>query len=386
MGVKTVWVLGSGFSRSLGGPQLDELLSPPTSAFVRALYADNHFIGHNGPGNNDVRHATEAVRRLYEPHGPSAEVGPRMWRLPEALPRQLDAAGDDEGGPEAKRLRSTLDALLANGGYRGIKLSNVSEAARRLVCAACCAFMKQPRIDQEHWDPYRDWARAITFSDAVITFNYDRVLETAGSFAIVLPGEPPGPTVTPVYKLHGSVDWKRERLGDGQDKSFRWSRERDREFALNCKGDEIGIATPGPNKRRVSELLRSVWDGALDRLREANVIVFVGYRFPPSDAEAREKLLGAIRENTSQHLELHVVLGPDRGVPDVVRLEQLLRYTVERTGRLEYVDSYKNEDPSYWERKFFRLSTHALFAEDFLTVWDRKLLWPHREPLEQESD
>ncbi len=31
---RTVWILGAGFSRSLGGPLLPDLLSPPTNNFV----------------------------------------------------------------------------------------------------------------------------------------------------------------------------------------------------------------------------------------------------------------------------------------------------------------------------------------------------------------
>ena len=58
MSKRTVWILGAGFSRSLGGPLLLDLLSAPTNNFVRALYVDNEYIGEpDGP-----RLSTTAVR------------------------------------------------------------------------------------------------------------------------------------------------------------------------------------------------------------------------------------------------------------------------------------------------------------------------------------
>lgn len=379
MGVKTVWVLGAGFGRSLGGPLLDDLLSPGMTNLVQALYGDNKFVGVTGSGDESARLAARAVRRLYTDHG-SVTAGSRLWLDAEAMLDQLDAAGRVALGPSAKRIRSTLDQLAPL--FKDVPLTDVRDAARRLVAAACCAFLKRADTSEERWDPYREWAQTMAPSDAIVTFNYDRVVETVGdSFEVVMPGEPPGPTVTRVYKLHGSVDWRRERFGQ----EFRWHRERDTEFALNCKGDEIGIATPGPSKRLSAGELKDVWDGALERLGEANVIVFVGYRFPPSDAEARKRLLLAIQKNAAKHLELHVVLGPDRTMPDVVRLDQLLRYSVGRASRLDYESTYGSDlsfDPAEVPGTSFQLTTHALFAEDFLTVWDRKLLWPFKDPVE----
>jgi hypothetical protein len=126
-----------------------------------------------------------------------------------------------------------------------------------------------------------------------------------------------------------------------------------------------------------------LWSAACKHIQEAKVIVFVGYRFPPSDAEAREKLLKALTANVADHVELHIVLGPDRRIPDVVRLQQLLRYSMASAGR-----KGQRVWPEGWalgegtrlvdQRKDFWLTTHALYAEDFFTVWDRDVLWPPR--------
>ena len=127
-----------------------------------------------------------------------------------------------------------------------------------------------------------------------------------------------------------------------------------------------GPDTPGPTKRISTKELKAIWDGALGHLKEADAIVFVGYRFPPTDAEAREKLLSAIENNQApsrdgtRHLSIEIVLGPAVS-DDVVRLRQLVRAVLLRSGRKE---SGKNvSGPTFWIR------THRMYAEDFFTVW-----------------
>ena len=265
-----------------------------------------------------------------------------------------------------------MAAKIAFGSEVSLSWTEVWITARRLVAAACLAFLKDTDLEEERWQPYKSWAIALDFADSIITFNYDRVLEHLDRFEVVVPGVAAGAQGKPqVLKLHGSVDWKREEDEKGKVTYSAASEE----FALLCGGHEIGVATPGPTKRLATIDLESVWTRARNDISDAEVIIFVGYRFPPSDAEAREKLLEAIRENKSPHLQLHIVLGPDRGKPDVVRLEQLLRYSMNRCGRL---DLDRRGGTVGHEPETFTLSTHALFAEDFLTVWDRELLWPKR--------
>ncbi len=392
MAVKTVWVLGAGFSRSLGGPLLPDLLSPATNNFVGALYGENPFIGRlDQPGANannrsEELRATATVRNLYRDRGPGAAEGKRFWPDAEVFLDQLDAAALGPKTAAARRLQGALDDAFGPDQGEEPGWNALRNAARRLVAAAACAFLKDADLEEERWQPYRGWAQQANRSDSIVTFNYDRVLELIGgnNLRIVHPTQQarePDSSAR-VYKLHGSVDWLREERSPGKVTWSIGSCEGREELALTREGNQIGIATPGPSKRIAAEQLSLVWQGALDRLREANVIVFMGYRFPPSDAEAREKLLGAIQESSSKHLELHIVLGPDRKLPDVVRLEQLLRYSVDRAGRHEYNATNVALDPADFDTRRFRLSTHALFAEDFLTVWDRKLLWRFKDPSE----
>jgi hypothetical protein len=97
--VPTVWILGAGFSKPLGGPLLDDLLSPATTTMVRALYWANPFIGEEKgkkPRKDDLlseaKRAATLARNLYAKLGPEAKPGERLWSDAEAFLEQLDAA------------------------------------------------------------------------------------------------------------------------------------------------------------------------------------------------------------------------------------------------------------------------------------------------------
>jgi hypothetical protein len=374
---RTVWILGSGFSRPLGGPLLVELLSPPSNNFVQALYKDNSYIGPprpNGDAASDelerARQAAEKVRVVYATCGGStAAVGRRFWSDAEAFLDQLDAAA--EGNPEtpaASRMRRAISMAVGEA-WPLVTIDDMRSAARKLVAAECCAFLKDPNLAEERWQPYVSWAGEAKPTDAIVTFNYDRVLELLDSFGVVDPATGIEHAGKPnVFKMHGSVDWQ-EQPGL---KPRKYMMHPDPENALNCPGFMIGLATPGPTKKIATESLAKIWTPGCDKIRSAEVVVFVGYRFPKSDAEARERILGAISGNSEPHVRLHVVLGPERN-PDVVRLQELLRYAMNKRGRSEVSARGMTRLPTGLT---YEVTIHALWAEDFFTVWNRDLLWP----------
>jgi len=369
---QVVWVLGAGFSHSLGGPQLKDLLSAATNARTREIYKDNPYIGRPDTTltekNLDARLAAEKLRQLVESNDDSSPAR-RLWSDAEEFLGDLDAAAhgrDGRAGPSVAEIR--FRAATGINDADAMPMWLLRDSGRRLVAGSCCAFLRDAVVSQERWDPYLTWAKAMGTWDSMVTFNYDRVLEVLDAFEVVAPNAVAAAgktTKAEVFKLHGSVDWQRQ----GKSPNARYVPIGDREFALGCDGPEIGIATPGPTKRVATGELRVLWAEAMTRLKRADAVVFVGYRFPPSDAEARTQLLGALALNLSPRLKLHVVLGPERG-PDVVRLEELLRYMMHQAGREET----RPGDPGT-SGFTFRLTTHHLFAEDFFTVWHRKLLW-----------
>jgi len=377
---KTVWILGAGFSKPLGGPLLDELLSSRTINVVQSLYASNPHIGKpSATSTFDVRDAAEWVPQLFSQFGPAAPPGTRLWSDAEAFLDHLDAAATTKpSGPAALRFQSALNEFnRKNSRAALLQLGEIRAGARRLVAADCCGFLKDAALNEEVWQPYLSWSRALSPDDSVITFNYDRALELLALFEIVDPSKKPlaASTKPQVFKLHGSVDWRRS-----YDASTPGFSPTDREeFALECEPEEIGIATPGPTKRVATEELHDLWEGALERIKAADAVVFIGYRFPPNDSEARGRILSAIRDNRSKHLELHFVLGPKRD-ENVERLEQMLRYVALQKPREEArVNEFRGLSIHGYVRETFRVSPHALWAQDFFTVWNRALLWPFED-------
>jgi hypothetical protein len=87
-----------------------------------------------------------------------------------------------------------------------------------LRAGECCAFLERADLRSERWVPYLRWARSLAPSDAVLTFNYDRVpdlLETELGRRSTPRLQVMTPTdlvedvckVARALKLHGSVDW-----------------------------------------------------------------------------------------------------------------------------------------------------------------------------------
>ena len=126
------------------------------------------------------------------------------------------------------------------------------------------------------------------------------------------------------------------------------------ETALEHLGTrEVVIGLPGPKKRGLhAGILRELRGAAVQALQGAGQVIFVGYRFPPTDADARRFLLEAIRNNWTNGGplgEISVVLGSNTESQDVKRLHHLLNTVV---------DTSPNAD----------VRVLPLFAEDFLSV------------------
>jgi hypothetical protein len=212
-------------------------------------------------------------------------------------------------------------------------------------------------LSSERWRPYRNWLSELNNDDTIITFNYDPVLEKlSGEYRrlrVLIPGSDCKRSTretgeTDVLKLHGSVNWRR----DGKT----IHNEADLEFGAKCHEGDLAIATPGASKHLdVNDLFMPLWNLADQAVKEADAIVFVGYRFPPSDAYSRERLLRALWMNPSQDLVVSVVLGPNVQHEDIVRLEKMLDWTI-----ASCPVEKRPED---------RRITFPLFAEDYLTIW-----------------
>ncbi|MCA9626511.1 MAG: SIR2 family protein [Myxococcales bacterium] len=363
---RIVWVLGSGFSRPLGGPTLEQLLSPSSHEELKLRFPIAEYPRvHNA--------ASVFARRLYL-YGRAYDIGriaqrdnalagERLWDHAETFLDYLDVAAGAPDSVAYKQVERVLDRLREPGDLSRLPaVEDVHHAARRLVALECCGFADGVDTNTEKWAPFRRWRGGIDNAHTVITFNYDRVLEKIGLFYVVMPDDSEEKKAQPavrVFKLHGSVDWRRH--ADGTCESV----DSDN-LPATCEDAELVIATPGPTKLSEAGKLKALWDLAMIAMKEADAIVFVGYRFPPSDSEAREVLLKAVSNSQRRHLDLHVVLGPDVHSQHAARLSGLLTYAANASGRL-------NAEPIS-QAATFLVHTHPLYCEDFLSVFTEHVL------------
>jgi hypothetical protein len=310
---KIVWVLGAGFSRPLGGPLLTDLLTPQSANKLTASFPGRDWI---------VSPLAKVVRELYSNHRYVSESvpGARLWSDAEEFLTYLDTSADG-----SSRHRRGIDQLLGAEAIGRSPYKALAGMARRLIAAECSAFLSGAKLDSELWGPYARWARHLSPErNTILTFNYDRVpdrlaAEAEARFQVVVPGEEPNPKYVPVYKLHGSVDW----VTNG---SKIWvAADEDGDACFHSRDhSELVLATPGPTKVATMQQLAAIWKPAQEEIQNAAAIVFVGYRFPPSDAEARFRILDAIRANEQPTLSIHVVLGPDTANDTSARMRWML--------------------------------------------------------------
>lgn len=127
----------------------------------------------------------------------------------------------------------------------------------------------------------------------------------------------------------------------------------------------------------MTRVLSSLWDRARSELEQAAAIVFVGYRFPPSDCEARFRILEGIRGNEEPILSIHVILGPSTASETSTRMRWMLSDAARRGDR-------KESKPGVFvggrpQDKTLTLVQPPAWAEDFLdTIVDGHLLQAYR--------
>jgi hypothetical protein len=355
---KTVWILGAGFSKSLGGPLMPDLLSLESLRRVVVTYAKDE------PIHSYLTHAPGIVQ-LYSSGCRDLshlEAEERQWSHAEEFIERLDilaAYGVDEQLENFREFCRHAGAGLTKQflSEKGPDVHELRDCAIRMLAGECCEFLNHSDTTQERWRSYKKWADALQAeTDTVLTFNYDRVLEhiaykpdpqnargalhnmwipSPSELEQVLAGQetPPGALV---LKLHGSVDWIifKGKICHAKDTAtaFRDNGAKANIAALHCHRDQLAIATPGPTKQDMisgGKGLASLWAKAEKEIRGAQRLVFIGYKIPPTDAYTRDWFIRNLRMNqqiaSSKQLQVQAVLGPDISQVDMQRLEGLLR-------------------------------------------------------------
>jgi len=309
-----------------------------------------------------------------------------LWSDAEAFLDRLDVAAEDPESAPARLIWNLLEANSLTKNFSALQpldsIKRLRALTRRFVALQCDRTTVSHDEGLESWNAYKSWVERLRKSGdihTILTFNYDLVLEKLGIDVPVNSQVPhldaPGNADEQItieqemrvyaLKLHGSVDWMRDQDGDFVKPSGNWNLQ-------TCDGDTIAIASPGPCKNNCVEgPLSKLWDSGLRAISEADSIVFVGYRFPPSDAVARSKILQAIgRNKKAKQLTLNTVLGPNLTQSDSVRLKALLTYTAHNSDRIDEASDIRSLTASVGT---FRLIEHPLWTEDFVTVWEPRL-------------
>jgi hypothetical protein len=360
-----VWILGAGFSKGLGGPLITDLLAHRELTMLKSIFPEE--------AHGDA--ATEIFKaRLFFNYGKEHH----FWDHAEQFLDVVESA-DAENGQERSQAHALLSWMLKDrvrypltetkkggaslfGGppapqvpgpsYDFDSIGKLASACRRALAVDCSLFLKAAQVETERWVPYRHWASELDGSHTVITFNYDQVPELLAQSANLTVVDPNHSVqemskarelnVAPVIKLHGSVTWRLEGknievmpLGDKR---------------VGDPSVDVAIGVPGPKKRDLYQRTLSEFrQAAIEVIQSAQRINLIGFRFPPTDADARRDILEAIAKNRHGNaLKIETVLGPNVNGDDSTRLRRLIE-TVTR-GRPHNVS----------------VDQVPLFAEDYL--------------------
>ncbi len=350
-----VWVLGSGFSASLGGPLFGDL-------FTEALLDSIRLTFDRDPSS------FESLTSLYR-----GGAEDRRWSYPEQFLVFVDRAAQGDFvaakvldlmlGRKRPPPGSTLQDELEHSAGVAIDMEalsgpSLSRVLRQYMAMACHHFLCGREIGEE-WGPYEHWFGNLTSDDSVITFNYDVVVEQLAlrtNRSLRVETWEQGDRGPRLFKMHGSVDW-RNHGSDVRDR-VAISALRDK---LREPEDLPELGVPGPSKKTLRERDARIWDAAEAAIERASAVVIVGYSFPASDAAAVKlirKLKPAVGKKPSP---VHLVLG------DSTTSEQHAR----RLTRLVLGVRGPAPDQSGQAQANRPAIVHPLWAQDFLSLYER---------------
>lgn len=271
---RVVWLLGAGFSKPLGGPLFGELFSPESERFVNAWvrWRLSSLAAEDVP--------LTLAREVFDN---GTEEG--IWQDAETCLAMLDEARSD------KVTHLALTESL--GGFDRDGAGSTYKQLSQFLAVAAFLFVDKVREMAdlpEAWDPYISWWKRLNSNDAIISFNYDRVVEEIGRRS---------PKQVTLLKLHGSVP---DDLVDRIEKNLAIS--------------EIGM--PGPSKTSARHLhFEPVWKEGAELLRQANRVVVIGYSFPRTDSSVRSFVLENLFRGNDVIKNVDIVVGTDAAGPEI---------------------------------------------------------------------
>lgn len=301
---KAVVILGAGASRGASCFQ-DSLLPPPLDTDFFSLL-------------ERVQHRDRDLKQLLEfVKGEFGEVSfPRM----EELFTQLEALSEFHEnlnitpGPRITRYRRQLNTFV----------ENIARFFRHV-------FIDSPTGIHRSCDHHDRLAELLHAEDAVITFNYDCLIDDAlrrkagrgwnpgRSYGFEIeadaaspwrPTNPKGrPAKTPIslLKLHGSLNWDRSAGSEPSQLVLR-------QDPYTHRGRTAAEVVPPVWDKTIKEdpVLRHIWKEARRTLPTGPVLLVIGYSVPPTDLLSQALIRVAVSERAeNQKLSHLIVVNPD---------------------------------------------------------------------------
>jgi hypothetical protein len=281
-----VFVIGSGFSASMGLPTLNNIFNEIMMMPER-------------PGESDKENIYSTLEILY-PHF-------RRLKTPSSFPPLEEFLS---------LIDLAKDLPFIEDGYWKIKKISVL----RLLTD----YLAKKSLEAEEDELLNSFIKKLGYGDVIITFNWDNLIERC----LLKQGkainfkERDDNAVT-LLKLHGSLNWARIPEGTGlkNPDSVTWLHERichTKDYSYYDFWDVLDeppfIVLPTITKNPPAEsFLKSLWDEAFQSLLIGEQISIIGYSIPEYDLQARTLLVMGLHTNMSGR-EKYSVIDPN---PDI---------------------------------------------------------------------
>lgn len=360
--MKTVWILGAGFSQPLGGPLLKDWFTEKSLNKIISAYPrldTEEFV----ECTQYFKYITDVFTYLCTE---------KLYIDAEEFVADLGDAALNTDSDKFRYILNIIDKLheeqnIRLPGFHGLDrclskklkqedILKLYKYAQDLIVSSCSYFLENDHIHTEMCKTYVDWYTCLNKNDTIITFNYDFVLENISKissinnkFIIVRPGvvslknnksyilhdkyynAKEYNTKILVFKLHGSVTFcTKKSIVDISNNGISKEDYEEIKYSVYLKDITPIIGLPGSMKQKIthSDIFLGLRNLAKKYVKEAEHIIFVGYRFPESDTLAMKELLSAIIENPNRSngkLKISTVLGKDIESDDSNRLFGLLK-------------------------------------------------------------
>lgn len=218
----------------------------------------------------------------------------------------------------------SLEQNVSLGRYEGEDLRKIKDVLVKVICD-----ILERAVKKEHDGVLTEFCRKLTPQETIISLNYDTVIDLIlidcigeidyGFTFDHIFGKPVSRGTGKkqlLLKPHGSLNWRYCSRCNRISLSF--DRTLDKcSFATHCPSDghplrEV-IVSPTYHKKFSVPQLHNVWMLSFDKIKEADVIYFIGYSFPPGDVHIIHLIKRAVLAGRKIP-EINVVSPDSRGM------------------------------------------------------------------------